>query len=135
VEGPGEASSSASNASGGGPQEEAFPRIQSLSKDDLEAELKQVKKDAKQRRANILDRLTSARDELDLDACRTLVLDATRDELADHISRYVAENRRDLVAALENWWDKYRTTLRDIEAERDDAREQLEGFLEELGYV
>ena len=135
VEGPGEASSSASEASGGRPQEEAFPDIHALSKNDLETELKQIKKDAKTRRANIMERLTAARAALDPDTCRSLVLAATRDELADHISRYVAENRRDLIAALENWWDKYRTTLRDIEAERDDAREQLEGFLEELGYV
>ena len=48
---------------------------------------------------------------------------------------YVNENRRQLIAALENWWDKYRTTLRDIEAERDEARAELEGFLKELGYV
>lgn len=40
-----------------------------------------------------------------------------------------------MVEAFENGWDKYRVTLRDIEGEREETRERLEGFLEELGYV
>ncbi len=38
-------------------------------------------------------------------------------------------------SAFENWWDKYRVTLRDIEEERDAAKGRLDGFLEELGYA
>jgi type I restriction enzyme M protein len=36
--------------------------------------------------------------------------------------------------AVENWWDKYRVTLQDIERERDAARQQLNEFLSGLGY-
>jgi type I restriction enzyme M protein len=128
----GGASSSATEESGGGPQEEA---LHGLTKKQLKTKLKDTKKDQKQRRNNLLTRLEQARANLDATQCRDLVLRATRDELADHIARYVAENRREIVAALENWWDKYRVTLRDIEGERDEAREQLEGYLKELGYV
>jgi type I restriction enzyme M protein len=39
-----------------------------------------------------------------------------------------------MVAALENWWDKYRVTLRDIEGERDAAVAQLGAHLRGLGY-
>jgi type I restriction enzyme M protein len=35
---------------------------------------------------------------------------------------------------VENWWDKYRVTLRDIEGEREKAVEIQGGFMQELGY-
>ncbi len=122
-------------ADGGGASKSNPFQLEGLSEKQLKTKLKDTKKEQKKRRNNLLERLTDARTELDAPQCRDLVLRATRDELADHIARYVAENRRELVAALENWWDKYRVTLRDIEAERDEAREQLEGYLKELGYV
>jgi type I restriction enzyme M protein len=37
--------------------------------------------------------------------------------------------------AVENWWDKYRVTLQDIESQRDAARQQLSEFLSGLGYA
>jgi type I restriction enzyme M protein len=40
-----------------------------------------------------------------------------------------------VVEAVENWWGKYRVTLRDIEGERDAAKGRLDGFLAELGYA
>lgn len=39
------------------------------------------------------------------------------------------------VAAFENWWDKYRVTLTEIEGKRDAAAKALQGFLKGLGYV
>jgi type I restriction enzyme M protein len=40
-----------------------------------------------------------------------------------------------VIAAFETWWDKYRVTLADIEAERDAAARELQQYLEGLGYV
>jgi type I restriction enzyme M protein len=51
------------------------------------------------------------------------------------VERYVAAQRKDIVAAFENWWDKYRVTLTEIEGKRDAAAQALEGFLKGLGYV
>jgi hypothetical protein len=42
---------------------------------------------------------------------------------------------REVIAAVENWWDKYRVTLRDIELQRDAAVSQLEAYLRDLEYV
>ena len=36
---------------------------------------------------------------------------------------------------VKNWWDKYRVTLQDIEAQRDAAAKQLSEFLHSLGYT
>jgi len=35
---------------------------------------------------------------------------------------------------FKQWWDKYRTTLKDIEAEYTAADAEMKEFLEELGY-
>lgn len=65
---------------------------------------------------------------------RTLVLEQLYERLCTDLERYLTRSRRELVAAFENWWDKYRVTARDIEAERDAAKERLDTYLRELGY-
>lgn len=47
----------------------------------------------------------------------------------------VTSHRLAVVTAVENWWDKYCGTLRDIEGERDAAKARADGFLRGLGYV
>ncbi len=51
------------------------------------------------------------------------------------VERYIAAQRKAIVAAFENWWDKYRVTLTEIESKRDAAAQALQGFLKELRYV
>ncbi|WVV47779.1 hypothetical protein THH46_27820 [Pseudomonas sp. NA13] len=51
------------------------------------------------------------------------------------VERYIADQRKQIVAAFEDWWDKYRVTLNEIEQKRNAAAEALHGFLKGLGYV
>ena len=51
------------------------------------------------------------------------------------VERYMAAQRKQIVAAFENWWDKYRVTLTEIEGKRDEAAKALQGFLKDIGYV
>jgi len=51
-----------------------------------------------------------------------------------HLNAYVTIQRQQIIAALENWWDKYAVPLHQIEAARDAATSELVGFLEDLGY-
>jgi type I restriction enzyme M protein len=51
------------------------------------------------------------------------------------VERYIGAQRKAIVAAFENWWDKYRVTLTEIEAKRDAAAQALQGFLRGMGYV
>jgi len=68
------------------------------------------------------------------DECRDLVLDILNEKLAGHLNSYVTAHRQEVIAAVENWWDKYRVTLRDIEGERKKAVMALSEFTRELGY-
>jgi type I restriction enzyme M protein len=64
-----------------------------------------------------------------------LVLEIARAGLAAELERYVAGHRAQVVVAVENWWDKYRVPLREIEAEREVTAERLARFERELGYA
>lgn len=51
------------------------------------------------------------------------------------LERYITQHRQAVAAAFENWWDKYKVTLTEIERDRDAAASQLQDYLKKLGYV
>ena len=93
-----------------------------------------AKKALKTLHKTFAERLEDARAALGPDEVQGLVLRILKGELEKELDRYVAAHRQRVFAAVENWWDKYRVTLRDIERDRDAAKARLDGFLKELGY-
>ena len=83
----------------------------------------------------LVKRLQDARAALTDEECQGLVLAIFKDGLITELERYVTAHRQQVIVAIEKWWDKYRVTLQDIEAERDAAAQQLDRFLKELGYA
>jgi type I restriction enzyme M protein len=79
--------------------------------------------------------LHEAREALSDDDCRDLVLDIMNEKLAGHLESYVTAHRQEVIAAVENWWEKYRVTLRDIEGEREQVSTKLIHFEKKLGYA
>ena len=63
-----------------------------------------------------------------------MIIERLRTLLLDIYSSYLRTEQRACIRAVENLWDKYAVTARQIEAERDEASRQLEAFLVELGY-
>ena len=53
----------------------------------------------------------------------------------EQLARYAAELPSGAVAQLERWWDKYKVTFKDIEAELVAADKELDAYLKELGYA
>ena len=107
-----------------------------------EAELKewkaartQANKQLKDKRASFEERLNVAVDDLNEPAAAELLLTILHNDMAGILERYARHQRQQVIAAFETWWDKYKVTLADIEAERDAAARELRGFLEGLGYV
>jgi type I restriction enzyme M protein len=101
---------------------------------EITDQLKGAKKQFKELQKRFIKRLHEAREALSDDDCRDLVLDILNEKLAGHLESYVTEHRQEVIAAVENWWDKYRVTLRDIEVEREESTEKLAEFMEDLGY-
>ena len=81
-----------------------------------------------------ITKLGKARAELTAAQERDLVLRLAKNDVVVHLDAYVTAHRQQIIAALENWWDKYAVPLHQIEAERDAAAAKLAGFLKDLGY-
>jgi type I restriction enzyme M protein len=99
------------------------------------SERTQVKKQHNAKVNSFEHHLNAAVDALDEPAAAELVGTILHNDLKDILERYIRQQRQQVIAAFETWWDKYRVTLADIEAERDAAAKELQGYLEGLGYV
>ena len=97
-------------------------------------QLKEARKRLKELQKKFIKRLHEARDALSDDDCRNLVLDILNEKLSGHLGSYVTAHRQEVIAAVENWWNKYRVTLRDIEGERKAATKNLAEVTVRLGY-
>ncbi|MCK6508681.1 N-6 DNA methylase [Myxococcota bacterium] len=109
-----------------------------LSEEEIKkrkSKLSAAKKQLKQLYNSFEEALKHARDALDNDEAQVLVLEILSSDLRDELTRKVHAHRQTVTAAFENWWDKYRVTLREIERARDTAKTRIDGFLKELGYV
>ena len=102
---------------------------------EITNQLKEARKRLKELQKKFIKHLHEAREALSDDDCRNLVLDILNEKLAGHLKSYVVAHRQEVIAAVENWWDKYRVTLRDIEEEQDKTDKHLAMFVETLGYA
>jgi type I restriction enzyme M protein len=103
--------------------------------DELRNALKDVKKELAERKKVFADHLNVAVDGLAPEDAAMLLLTILHDDMKRIVERYVTGQRQLIVAAFENWWDKYKVTLTEIERERDAAASQLQQFLKGLKYV
>jgi len=116
-------------------EEESEEQLSEAEVKALKKELSAVRKELKAKLDLFTMRLRAARLELTEEEAKALVLGILRADLDAILERHVGERRQQIVAAFENWWDKYLVTLASIEDDRDSAAEGLREFLTGLGYV
>ena len=92
-------------------------------------------KQVRARKGPPVERMRAARTDLLSDDCRDLALEIFRADLGAELDRHVTAHRQALVAAVENWWDKYWVTLHDLQSNRESVTSQLDRSLRTLGYV
>lgn len=102
---------------------------------DWKKKLAEVKKTLKAKQDQFTSELNKGVDDLTEEGAAELLLKILHDDMARILTRYIAVQRGQIVAAFENWWDKYRVTLTEIEGARAQATDKLAGFLKGLGYV
>lgn len=98
-------------------------------------ELTAAKKRLKAKRESFAERLGADIDALGEPAAAELMLTILHHDMSGILDRYVAAQRKQVVAAFEKRWDKYKVTLREVEEERDKAAKTLGGYLKALGYA
>lgn len=66
---------------------------------------------------------------------RCLILKKLYDLAGNDLNRYLNAEKRALIACVENLWDKYAVSSRELEAQRSETLKTLNGFLKSLGYL
>lgn len=93
-----------------------------------------LRKDVKAQEQGFAQRLNAAVDALDEAGAAALLLAILRNDMQVILERYINEQRQQVVAEVENWWDKYWVTLNDIEQHRHVAASSLQRYVRALGY-
>jgi type I restriction enzyme M protein len=68
------------------------------------------------------------------DEARRLILKKLYDLAGNELNRYLNAEKRALIAGVEKLWDKYAVSSRELENQRTETLQKLNGFLEALGY-
>jgi type I restriction enzyme M protein len=66
---------------------------------------------------------------------RELILKKIYDLASNELNRYLNAEKRRLFAVVENLWDKYAVSSRELEDQRAETLKTLDGFLKGLGYL
>jgi type I restriction enzyme M protein len=66
---------------------------------------------------------------------KTLILKKLYDWVKEQLTRYLNVEKRVLIARVENLWDKYAVSSRELEMEREETLKTLDKFLSKLGYL
>jgi len=99
------------------------------------AERIKTTKALKAKQASFEAHLNEAVDALNEAGAAELMLTILHNDMLGILDKYIRQQRQEVIAAFETWWDKYWVTLADIETERDTAARELKGFLKGLGYA
>jgi type I restriction enzyme M protein len=98
-------------------------------------DLAAVKKQLKAKKESFAASINAAVDGLSAEQAAELLLTILHNDMRAIVERYIAAQGKAVVAAFENYWDKYRVTLIEIEGKRDAAARALHGFLKGLRYA
>lgn len=101
-------------------------KITALKKDKSALEARLVKTDS------ILSAIGGALTE---EEARQLILKKLYNVAHEELNRYLNAEKRGLIQIVENLWDKYAVSSRELESERVETMAALDGFLRGLRYV
>ena len=101
----------------------------------LENELKDCRKKIREIEQNKEKLADKAREQISDDDARRLITARWLKSLHDNINVYLEAHARRLQQCVELIYDKYSVTLSTMIADRDQATEELNGYLKELGYI
>ena len=101
---------------------------------ELDKELKALKAGIRETEKKKDELVEQARAKITEIEAKELILQRFRNELDNEYRAYIRTFLQGLTKAIENLWDKYAVTMKEILAERDQVASELDVYLNELGY-
>ena len=100
----------------------------------LDDELKTLKANIREVEKQKDEMIVASRAKITEADAKRLILERFQRLLTEQFDGYLRQYQRAFISAVENLWQKYAITTKQILAERDRAAAQLNSFLKELGY-
>ena len=100
----------------------------------LENEPKKLKANIREVEKQKDEMIAAARAKITEEEAKRLILERFQRLLTEQFDSYLRQYQRAFIAAVENLWQKYAVTMKQILAERDQAAAHLNQFMKELGY-
>ena len=97
-------------------------------------ELRRVKKEIKQRNDNLVEAVQDVLKHITEEEAEKMVMMKLQDSALDILNSYLTAQKQKIITYFENLWDKYGVDVRIMERERDASAQELNKYLEELGY-
>ena len=97
-------------------------------------ELKNIKKQIKQKNTELLAKLKSAVDSISEDEAEKMVLRKLTYFAQEVLDSYLMAQKQRIIVYFENFWDKYGVNVRTMEEECNKHAKELDSYLKELGY-
>ncbi len=101
---------------------------------ELDKELKILKTNIREAEKKKDELVEKAREKITEQEAKDLILERFRQLLLSEYQGYLRQYRQCFVAKVENLWNKYSVTVKEILTERDKETDLLNQFLVELGY-
>jgi len=73
--------------------------------------------------------------QLTTEEAKVLILQKLYNWVREQLTRYLNGAKRSLIAIVENLWDQYAVSSRELEADREETLTELNDFLVKLGYL
>ena len=100
----------------------------------LESELKKLKANIREVEKQKDEMIAAARAKISEEGAKRLILERFQRLLTEQFDGYLRQYQRTFTAAVENLWQKYAVTMKQILADRDREASQLTAYLKELGF-
>ena len=116
--------------------DQRIAELDSSNKDDKK-KITRLKKDKTvlEKRLSLIDELLKQiGGQLEFGECKRLILSKFSNAATDQLVRYLGTGKRQLVAKVENLWDKYAVPSEQLDCQREQTLGALKGFLDRLGY-
>lgn len=100
-----------------------------------EKELKEINRKLKQKEVNLENKVKQKQETLTEEEAKSLLLEKFYETIKSQLEKYLNAEKKELVKIFEKLWDKYKISLKQLIAERDEEVRKLNEFLRQLGYI
>lgn len=102
--------------------------------DAKDKELKKLKKELKLKNQTLENKIKQKQDALMDDDAKKLLMEKFYENIRQQLEKYLNAEKKELIKIFENLWDKYKVSLEQLKAERDEEVKKLNQFLTQLRY-